>query len=101
MIEVLMRFNGALNVLTRVHRILPWFLAYLFLLPLPKLLEFGISDYYIDLANRACLFILLCVGLNIVKGFCGQVTVGHIGLYAIGAVSSALLAQNYEISLFQ
>ena len=100
MIEVLMRFNGALNVLTRVHRILPWFVAYLFLLPLPKLLEFGISDYYIDLANRACLFILLCVGLNIVKGFCGQVTVGHIGLYAIGAVSSALLAQNYEISFW-
>lgn len=70
------------------------------LLPLPKLLEFVLSDYYIDLANRACLFILLCVGLNIVKGFCGQVTVGHIGLYAIGAVSSALLAINYGLSFW-
>ena len=50
-----------------------------------------------DLANRACLFILLSVGLNIVKGFCGQVTVGHIGLYAIGAVTSALLAINYQL----
>ena len=39
-----------------------------------------------------CLFILLAVGLNIVKGFCGQVTVGHIGLYAIGAVTSAVLS---------
>ncbi|MEC9069797.1 MAG: branched-chain amino acid ABC transporter permease, partial [SAR324 cluster bacterium] len=78
----------------------PWLIAYLLLLPLPKLLEFSLSDYYIDLANRACLFILLCVGLNIVKGFCGQVTVGHIGLYAIGAVSSALLALNYGLSFW-
>ena len=66
--------------LSRIHRLLPWILEYLLLLPLPFLLKFGISEYYVDLANRACLFILLSVGLNIVKGFCGQVTVGHIGL---------------------
>ena len=100
MIELLTRINNSISALTRVHRLLPWLLAYLLLLPLPKLLEFGISDYYIDLANRACLFILLCVGLNIVKGFCGQVTIGHIGLYAIGAVSSALLALNYGLSFW-
>lgn len=100
MIELLARINNSISALTRVHRLLPWLLAYLVLLPLPKLLEFSISDYYIDLANRACLFILLCVGLNIVKGFCGQVTVGHIGLYAIGAVSSALLALNYGMSFW-
>ena len=35
---------------------------------------------------------MLSVGLNIVKGFCGQVTVGHVGLYAIGAVSAALIS---------
>lgn len=100
MIELLARINYSISALTRVHRLLPWLLAYLLLLPLPKLLEFSLNDYYIDLANRACLFILLCVGLNIVKGFCGQVTVGHIGLYAIGAVSSALLALNYGLSFW-
>ena len=100
MIELLVRINNSINNLSRVHRLLPWLIAYLVLLPLPKLLEFVLSDYYIDLANRACLFILLCVGLNIVKGFCGQVTVGHIGLYAIGAVSSALLAINYGLSFW-
>ena len=100
MIELLARINYSISALTRVHRLLPWLLAYLLLLPLPKLLEFSINDYYIDLANRACLFILLCVGLNIVKGFCGQVTVGHIGLYAIGAVSAALLALNYGLSFW-
>ncbi len=44
--------------------------------------------------NVICINILLCVGLNIVKGFAGQVTVGHVGVYAIGAYTSALLAIN-------
>ena len=35
---------------------------------------------------------ILAVGLNIVKGFAGQVTVGHIALAAIGAYSSAVLS---------
>ena len=97
MIGFLSAVEGFFTGLSRVHRLLPWILAYLLLLPLPYLLKHGINEYYVDLANRACLFILLSVGLNIVKGFCGQVTVGHIGLYAIGAVSSALLALNYNL----
>ena len=71
-------------------------LAYALLLPLPFVLATLFNEYLIDLANRICLFILLAVGLNIVKGFCGQVTVGHIGLYAIGAVTSAVLALEPE-----
>ena len=74
------------------HRLLPWLFAYALLLPVPFVLATLFNEYLIDLANRICLFILLAVGLNIVKGFCGQVTVGHIGLYAIGAVTSAVLA---------
>ena len=50
------------------HRLLPWLLAYVALLPLPFILTALFSEYLIDLANRACLFILLAVGLNIVKG---------------------------------
>jgi branched-chain amino acid transport system permease protein len=75
-----------------VHPLFPWGLAGLALLPLPWILGSLFNDYYIYLANRIGIFILLSVGLNIVKGFCGQVTVGHIGLYAIGAVTAALLA---------
>lgn len=92
LISVLDMLDARLTALSRVHRLLPWLLAYILLLPLPFVLTAVASEYFIDLANRACLFILLAVGLNIVKGFCGQVTVGHIGLYAIGAVTSAVLA---------
>ncbi len=78
--------------LRRTHRLLPWLLALVLLLPVPQLVTYVFTDYYIYLINKICIFILLTVGLNIVKGFCGQVTVGHVGLYAIGAVSSALFS---------
>ena len=89
---ILQKFADLSESLSRKHRLLPWVVAYVALIPLPYILAALFSEYLIDLANRACLFILLAVGLNIVKGFCGQVTVGHIGLYAIGAVTSAVLA---------
>ena len=83
-----------IDTLSAMHRMLPWLLAFVLLLPLPQILAAVFNDYYVYLANRICIFILLSVGLNIVKGFCGQVTVGHIGLYAIGAVSAALISLN-------
>ena len=65
----------------------------LFLLPLvvPNL-------YQMHLINIICINIIMAIGLNIVKGFAGQVTVAHIGLYAMGAYSSAILAINYDLS---
>ena len=81
-----------IDQLSAIHRMLPWLLAFGMLLPLPQILAAVFNDYYVYLANRICIFIMLSVGLNIVKGFCGQVTVGHVGLYAIGAVSAALIS---------
>ena len=88
----LSRIADLIDALASRHRLLPWLIAYAMLLPLPFIMSTFFNSYLIDLANRSCLFILLAVGLNIVKGFCGQVTVGHIGLYAIGAVTSAVLS---------
>lgn len=86
--------------LSQIHRLLPWLATFVLLLPVPQLMTYFFTDYYIYLINKMCIFILLTVGLNIVKGFCGQVTVGHVGLYAIGAVSSALLSVNYGLSFW-
>ena len=90
--SIIQPISGFISKLSAVHRMLPWAMAFVLLLPLPQILAAVFNDYYIYLANKICIFILLSVGLNIVKGFCGQVTVGHVGLYAIGAVSSALIS---------
>ena len=75
----------------RQHTVL-WIIATVVLFCLPLVIQ---NRYQIRLIDIICINILLSVGLNIVKGFCGQVTVGHIGLYAIGAYSSALLALEF------
>ena len=79
------------------HPALPWALTLLVLLPVPAITT---NLYQNHLINIILINILLATGLNIVKGFAGQVTVGHIGLYAIGAYSSAILSLNFGFPFF-
>lgn len=75
-----------------MHPIVPWLLGFLVLLPLPLLTSNAYQQYII---NVILINIILAVGLNIVKGFAGQVTVGHIAIAAIGAYSSAVLSTKF------
>lgn len=50
--------------------------------------------------NVMAINILLAVGLNIVKGFAGQVTVGHVALMAIGSYASAVFATKLGLSFW-
>lgn len=86
-----------LHRLRAVHAGLPWALAFCGLLTLPFL---AANAYQIYLLDYICIMIILSVGLNIVKGFAGQVTVGHIGLYAIGAYASGVLSVNFGFPFF-
>jgi branched-chain amino acid transport system permease protein len=83
------RFFGRLQ---KIHPIAPWIFILFILLPVPLLTTNLYQNHLIDII---CINIILAVGLNIVKGFAGQVTVGHMGLYAIGAYSSAILSLNF------
>lgn len=57
------------------------------------LLPFSLSNNYVQyVINIICINVILAVGLNIVKGFAGQVTVGHMAIAAIGAYTSAVLS---------
>ncbi len=71
------------------RRLLPWMLGFVVLLALPWVV---FNDYHRFLLDLILINIILAVGLNIVKGFAGQVTVGHIALMAIGAYTSAILS---------
>jgi branched-chain amino acid transport system permease protein len=78
----------------RVHPIVPWLVGLLVLLPVPFFMHNAYHQYVL---NVMCINILLAVGLNIVKGFAGQVTVGHIALMAIGAYASAVISKNFGL----
>src|SRR6516225_8609230 len=62
-----------------------WGAAFVALLALPLAVANGYQQYLLDLIM---INIVLAVGLNIVKGFAGQVNVGHVALAAIGLAES-------------
>jgi branched-chain amino acid transport system permease protein len=86
--------EGALMRVTPVRRAGPWLIGLAILIPLPWL---AINEYQHYLLNVIGINIILAVGLNIVKGFAGQITVGHIALAAIGAYSSAVLSVKFGL----
>jgi branched-chain amino acid transport system permease protein len=67
------------------------FLLFLFSLPL------YIPSYNIYLLNLILVHVILAVGLNILVGYTGQISLGHAGFFAIGAYGTALLILNLQL----
>jgi branched-chain amino acid transport system permease protein len=49
--------------------------------------------YEISLATVVGINIILALGLNMITGFCGQISLGHAAFYGVGAYTGALLAK--------
>ncbi len=56
------------------------------------------DQYQVHLAALIAVYWILVAGLNLVVGFTGQLSIGHVGLLAIGAYAFAILAGRYEWS---
>ena len=64
----------------------------LFVLLLPLALR---NSYYYDVAILAALNAIVCVGLNLLIGYAGQISLGHAGFFGLGAYASAILTARY------
>jgi ABC-type branched-subunit amino acid transport system permease subunit len=78
----------------RIRRVWPA-LAALAAAALPLL---PVNQYQIHLATLVAVYWVLIAGLNLVVGYAGQLSIGHVGLLAIGAYAYAVLAGTYEWS---
>jgi branched-chain amino acid transport system permease protein len=58
------------------------------------------SDYWMRLINMALIFGMLTISLNIVLGYAGLISLGHAGLFGIGAYVAALLTHGRSGVLF-
>jgi branched-chain amino acid transport system permease protein len=56
-----------------------------------------IPNYYVYLLNIIMVHIILAVGLNLLVGSTGQISLGHAGFFAIGAYATALLIAKLQI----
>jgi branched-chain amino acid transport system permease protein len=62
------------------------------LLVLPFILP---NSYYMDLAIRMAINAIIVIGLNLLIGFAGQISLGHAGFLGIGAYASAVLPTHF------
>src|SRR3989454_8483471 len=64
------------------------------LLALPNL-----ADNYIRyVMTRLFIYVLVALGLNLLTGYAGQVSLGHAAFFAIGAYTAAVLAESWRWS---
>ena len=57
----------------------------------------GSSDYFLHLINLCFLACIGALGLMILTGFCGQISLGHAGFLAIGAFTTVILTVHLKM----
>ncbi len=62
------------------------------LLLLPLVLP---NNYYYDIAIRMAINAIIVLGLNLLIGFAGQISLGHAGFVGVGAYASAILPSHF------
>jgi branched-chain amino acid transport system ATP-binding protein len=58
------------------------------------------NGYQVYLIAMVCLTAIVGVGLNVLLGLTGQVSLGHVGFFAIGAYAVAILTTFHEVSFW-
>ena len=53
--------------------------------------------YLIHLGSLVGIYILMSMSFNLVVGYTGMLNLGHVGLMAIGAYTSAILVKNFDV----
>jgi branched-chain amino acid transport system permease protein len=55
------------------------------------------NDFHFEIAILAILNAMICIGLNLLMGYAGQVSLGHGAFAGLGAYISVILVSNYEL----
>lgn len=58
---------------------------------------YALDNYWLSIVNTILIAVIGAVGLNILVGFTGQISLGQGGFLAVGAFTSALLYQRAEL----
>jgi ABC-type branched-subunit amino acid transport system ATPase component/ABC-type branched-subunit amino acid transport system permease subunit len=78
-------------------RALPWILALVALAVCPFVVT---SPYYLHLLITIAIFSIVTLGLDVVFGYTGEVSVGHASLLGIGAYTAGVLAFHFNIGFW-
>ena len=79
-----------------MSRYAPWGVA-LFMLSVPLWLA---DLYFLHVLIVTGIFIIAAMSLNLLLGYTGQLSLGHVAFFGIGAYASALLSLGFDVGLF-
>lgn len=62
-------------------------------------LPFGLSGFHQALGAQVAIFFIAVLGLNILTGYTGQISIGHGAFMAIGGYTTAVLSRDHHTAL--
>ena len=80
------RFAGRLGVIAAVALVI-------------ALLPFGLTNYHQGLGARVGVYFIAILGLNILTGYTGQISIGHGAFMAIGGYTTAIMSHDHGTNL--
>src|ERR1700710_3222540 len=58
------------------------------------------SNYWLSISIQIGIFAIAALGLNILVGFTGQISIGHAAFFLLGAFTSAYISNKLPIPVF-
>jgi branched-chain amino acid transport system permease protein len=58
------------------------------------------SDSWLAFISQTAVTVIALIGLNILTGYCGQISIGHTAFMAVGAYTSTILAAQFGLSFW-
>src|ERR1700743_3669520 len=59
-----------------------------------------LSNYWLSISIQVGIFAIAALGLNILVGFTGQISIGHAAFFLFGAFTSAYISNTWPIPVF-
>lgn len=63
------------------------------------ILPFTLSDYNVSLAAQVGIYFIAVLGLNVLTGYSGQISIGHGAFMAIGGYTTAVMSRDHHTNL--
>jgi branched-chain amino acid transport system permease protein len=82
-----------------MRRRLPAFASLVAVAGVLSVLPFLLSAYNVSLVAQVGIFFIAVLGLNILTGYTGQISIGHGAFMAIGGYTTAVMSQDHHTNL--
>ena len=82
-----------------MRRRLPALVSLLAVCGVLAVLPFLLSDYNVSLASRVGIYFIAVLGLNVLTGYTGQISIGHGAFMAVGGYTTAVMSRDHHTSL--